>query len=167
MLHQCSSWVVPYNYCFPAASEFGRLHMKTVGSVFANVQNKHAAPGICTLSGNSIYKIYQWTGEKAYLQLLREIALTISQYMSTDQRPIYSWDVPKDASLLEDKTIRVQPEKLPQGFICERVNLSDWEGERCVGGVFNGSCWCETSNLLTLAETIALLEQEMECKELQ
>ena len=167
MLHQCSSWVVPYNYCFPAASEFGRLHMKTVGSVFANVQNKHAAPGICTLSGNSIYKIYQWTGEKAYLQLLREIALTISQYMSSDQRPIYSWDVPKDASLLEDKTIRVQPEKLPQGFICERVNLSDWEGERCVGGVFNGSCWCETSNLLTLAETIALLEQEMECKELR
>lgn len=160
MLHQCSSWVVPYNYLFPTTSEFSRLHMKTVGSIFANVQNKHSAPGICTLSGNSIYKIYQWTGERSYLKLLKEIALTISQYMSTDQRPIYSWDVPKDASLLEDDDIRAQPEKLPQGFICERVNLSDWEGDRCIGGVFNGSCWCETSNLLTLAETIELLEQE-------
>lgn len=160
MLHQCSSWVVSYNYRFPETSEFGRLGMKTVGSVFANVQNKHSAPGICTLSGDSIYKIYKWTGNKAYLELLKDIALTISQYMSTDKRPIYSWDVPKDASLLEDDSIRAEPEKLPQGFICERVNMSDWESYRCVGGVFNGSCWCETSNLLTLADTVELLEKE-------
>ena len=152
MLHQCSSWVVSYNYRFPETSEFGRLGMKTVGSVFANVQNKHSAPGICTLSGDSIYKIYKWTGNPAYLELLKDIALTISQYMSTDKRPIYSWDVPKDASLLEDDSIRAEPEKLPQGFICERVNMSDWESQRCVGGVFNGSCWCETSNLLMLAD---------------
>lgn len=30
--------------------------------------------------------------------------------------------------------------------------MSDWETERCIGGVFNDSCWCEVSNLLTLAE---------------
>lgn len=134
--------------------------MKTVGSVFANVQNKHSAPGICTLSGDSIYKIYKWTGNPAYLELLKDIALTISQYMSTEKRPIYSWDVPKDASLLEDDSIRAEPEKLPQGYICERVNMSDWESTRCIGGVFNGSCWCETSNLLTLAETVELLQKE-------
>lgn len=160
MLHQCSSWVVSYNYHFPKTSEFGRLDMKTVGSVFANVQNKHSAPGICTLSGDSIYKIYKWTGNPAYLELLKDIALTISQYMSTEKRPIYSWDVPKDASLLEDDSIRAEPEKLPQGYICERVNMSDWESTRCIGGVFNGSCWCETSNLLTLAETVELLQKE-------
>ncbi len=157
MLHQCSSWVVSYNYRFPGDSEFARLDMKTVGSVFANVQNKHSAPGICTLSGDSILKIYQWTGDEAYLELLKDIALTISQYMSTDKRPICSWDVPKDASLLNDDSIRAEREKLPQGFICERVNMSDWESQRCVGGVFNGSCWSETSNLLTLAEVIPYL----------
>lgn len=157
MLHQCSSWVVSYNYRFPEDSEFARLGMKTVGSVFANVQNKHSAPGICTLSGDSILKIYQWTGNAAYLEFLKDIALTISQYMSTDERPIYSWDVPKDASLLKDDSLRAEREKLPQGFICERVNLSDWESQRCVGGVFNGSCWCETSNLLTLAEVVPYL----------
>ncbi|WP_455616480.1 hypothetical protein [Eisenbergiella sp.] len=142
----CSSWVVCYNYKFPEGSEFGRLGMKTVGSVFANIQNKHSAPGICTLSGDSLYKVYKWTGEKKYLELLKEISLTISQYMSTDARPVYSWDDP--------------PQRLLPGVICERVNLSDWENEKGVGGVFNGSCWCETSNLLTLAEVVPLLENE-------
>lgn len=152
MAKLCASWVVSYNYDFPPESEFGRLKMKTVGSVFANAQNKHSAPGICTLSGDSLYKLYTWTQNELYLALLKDIALTISQYISTDARPIYSWDVPKDASLLQDDSIVVPREKLPQGFICERVNMSDWESARCVGGVFNGSCWPETSNLLTLAE---------------
>ena len=138
----CSSWVVPYNYIFPLSSEFGRLGMKTVGSVFANVQNKHSAPGICTLSGGSLYKIYLWTKDERYLHMLREISLTISQYMSRTDRPIYSWDE--------------EPEKLPAGVICERVNMSDWEGPDKVGGVFNGSCWSETSNLLMLAEVADL-----------
>lgn len=139
----CSSWVVPYNFIFPKDSEFGRLDMKTVGSVFANVQNKHSAPGICTLSGDSLYKLYQWTKDERYLQMLREISLTISQYMSRQDRPVYSWDE--------------EPEMLLPGVICERVNMSDWEGEKKVGGVFNGSCWSETSNLLMLAEVAELL----------
>lgn len=147
----CSSWVVSYNYKFPKESEFYRLGMKTVGSVFANAQNKHSAPGICTLSGYSLYLLYTWTKNEKYKELYEDITLTISQYMSTEKRPVYSWDVPKDASLLNDDSIRVEREMLPSGFICERVNMSDWESYRCIGGVFNGSCWCETSNLLALA----------------
>lgn len=158
MAWQYSSWVVSYNYHFPETSEFGKLGMKTVGSVFANAQNKHSAPGICNFSGDSLYKLYQWTNNPAYLELLKDTALSISQYMSTDKRPIYSWDVPKDASLMGDDSIRVAPEKLPQGFMCERVNMSDWESERCIGGVFNGSCWCETTNLLVLAEVVPLMQ---------
>ena len=134
--HLCSSWVVSYNYHFPETSEFGRLGMKTIGSVFANVQNKHSAPGICTLSGTSLRKLYEWTGDKAYLDLFREITETISQYMSTENRPICS----------------TAGQKLPAGFICERVNMSDWETQKWVGGVFNGSCWCEVSNLLVLSD---------------
>lgn len=157
MANLCSSWVVSYNYKFPQSSEWYRLDMKTVGSVFANAQNKHSAPGFCTLSGNSLYKLYKWTNNEIYLELLKDIALTISQYMSTAKRPIFSWDVPKDASLLNDDSIKVEQEKLPPGFICERVNMSDWESKRCIGGVFNGSCWSETSNLLVLAEVAELL----------
>jgi hypothetical protein len=139
----CSSWVVCYNYKFPENSEFKRLDMKTIGTVFANVQNKHSAPGICTLSGNSLYKLYEFTGNEQYLELIKDIALAISQYMSTEEKPIYSWDE--------------IPQKLPQGFINERVNMSDWEDYDKIGGVFYGSCWCEASNLLTIAETIPCL----------
>lgn len=153
--HLCSSWVVAYNYVFPPASEFGRLKMKTIGTVFANVQNKHSAPGICTLSGESLKKLYEWTNEECYLRLYEEITRTISQYMSTETRPIYSWDVPKDATSKGLNHVTVPREKLPEGFICERVNMSDWETDRCVGGVFNGSCWSEVSNLLVLAERLA------------
>lgn len=109
---------------------------------------------LCTLSGVSLYKMYKWTGNELYKELYEDITLTVSQYMSTDKRPILSWDVPLNASLLNDDSIRAEREKLPQGFICERVNMSDWESKRCIGGVFNGSCWCETSNLLILAEKI-------------
>lgn len=140
LAHLCSSWVVSYNYRFPEESEFGKKDMKTVGSVFANIQNKHSAPGICTLSGDGLYKLWKWTGDEAYLELLRDISLTISQYMSRPDRPICS----------------PYGDKMPQGYICERVNLSDWEGEEGVGSNIFGSCWCECSNLLTLAEVADL-----------
>ena len=143
-----------YNYHFPKETEFEKLGMKTTGCVFANVQNKHAAPGICTLSGFSIYQLYCATGEKKYLELFLDITESVSQFMSTDERPIYSWEVPKDAMLLENgNNTKVEREKQKAGFICERVNMSDWETEKCIGGVFPGSCcWCETSNLMILAD---------------
>ena len=140
LAHLCSSWVVSYNYRFPADSEFGKKGMKSVGSVFANVQNKHAAPGICTLSGDGLYRLWKWTGDRAYLELLQDISLTISQYMSRPDRPVCS----------------PQGKPMPQGFICERVNLSDWEGEEGIGSNIFGSCWSECSNLLTLAEVAHL-----------
>ena len=132
----CSSWVVSYNYKFPEESEFGKLDMKTIGSVIANIQNKHSAPGICTLSGSSLRKLYEWTGKEAFLEMYREITETISQYMSTEERPVHAMD----------------GRALPAGFMCERVNMSDWESQAWVGGLFYGSCWCEVSNLLVLAD---------------
>ena len=139
-LHLLSSWVMPYAYKFPDDCEFARLKINTVGSVFANVQNKHSAPGLCTASGDAIYKLYKFTGNKAYLELLRDIVSFLPQCVSTEKRPIYSWDQP--------------PKKLLPGCICERVNTSDWEGPEYVGGVFDVSCWCETAVLLTFMEVI-------------
>ncbi len=139
-LHLLSSWVMPYAYQFPADCEFAKLQINTVGSVFANVQNKHSAPGLCTASGDAIYKLYQYTGNEDYLNILKDIVSFIPQCVSTEERPIFSWDVPA--------------RKLLPGCICERVNTSDWEGPEYVGGVFDVSCWCETSVLLTFMELI-------------
>ncbi len=139
-LHLFSSWVMPYSYRFPKSSEFSRLNINTVGSIFANAQNKHSAPGICTSSGEAIFKLYKFTGDNRFLELLREIAYFIPQCISTENRPIFSWDK--------------EPKLLKSGWICERVNTSDWEGEACVGGVFCSSCWCEAAALLTFSELI-------------
>ncbi|MBQ7986610.1 MAG: AGE family epimerase/isomerase [Clostridia bacterium] len=136
----CSSWVVTYSYKFPETSEFGRLGINTVGSVFANVQNKHSAPGICTLSGDSILKLYRYTKNEEYLELIKDIAYFIPQCVSTSERPILTWHNPQ----------RI----LPPGFINERVNMSDWEGKDKIGGVFGLSCWPETSLILSFAELV-------------
>ena len=39
------------------------------------------------------------------------------------------------------------------GMMCERVNLSDWEGQEGVGGnIFGSTIWVETALMLTVAE---------------
>lgn len=135
--HQCASWVVSYDFVFPVQSAFGQLGLHTLGSVYANVQNKHAAPGFCTLSGAAWLRLARAAGDRRYLELIRETAHNITQYLSREDRPITSWD---------------EGRPLPPGWMCERVNMSDWEDQARIGGVFFGSCWCEISCLLTYAE---------------
>lgn len=133
---QAASWVVSYNFHMPANSLAGRLGLHTTGAVFANAQNKHAAPGICTMSGDSLLRLYRYTGKTAYLELLRDIAHAIPQFVSLAGRRLMTWD----------------GVFLPEGFINERVQLSDWEGWETIGEVRNGSCWPEVSMLLTYIE---------------
>ncbi len=126
----CATWVVSYNYRFPRASTFGSLDLSTVGTVLANAQNKHAAPGICTLSGDALLKLYRATGTLRHLELLRDIATALPYFVSRADRPIAA-----------------PGGNLPPGWINERVNISDWLEP--VGEVFYGSCWPEVSLLLT------------------
>lgn len=133
---QASTWCVTYNFEFPKNSEFGKLGIKTIGSVYANCQNKHSAPGICTFSGDSLLKLYRFTGDIRYLDLITEIAHNITQYISRNDKPIH-----------DNNGIA-----MPSGYVNERVNMCDWEGGDMVGGVFYGSCWCECSAMLTVSD---------------
>ncbi len=126
----CATWVVSYNYHFPNASTFGALNMPTMGTVLANAQNKHSAPGICTLSGDSLLKLYRASGQLRHLELLRDIARALPYFVSRSDRPIAA-----------------PGGNLPPGWINERVNMSDWLEP--IGEVFYGSCWPEVSLLLT------------------
>jgi hypothetical protein len=65
------------------------------------------------------------------------ISHAIGQCMARADKPIRSRDGGK---LLEE------------GWINERVNMSDWEGEENIGSVFCGSCWSEVSDMLTYGE---------------
>lgn len=130
------TWVMNYDFYFPQESTAAKRGIHTVGTVFANAQNKHSAPGICTLSGNSLLKLYRFTGEEKYLFWLRNITRGLMQCVSLKERPVFC---------LEKKY-------LPAGWTNERCQTSDWEGKETIGGFLYGSNWPETSATLTYGE---------------
>jgi hypothetical protein len=131
-VRQCASWVVSYDYRFPEGSTLAVNKIRSTGAVWANVQNKHGAPAICALSGDSLFKLWRATGDETALGLVRDIARGAPQYLCRPDRQL--------------GTIR-------PGWMCERVNLCDWEGAENVGGnVTFGAIWCESALMLVTAE---------------
>lgn len=129
MANQFASWVIAYDYKFPAESLFGKLNIHSTGAVYANTQNTHGAPGICTHSGIALLKLYRATGKPFYMQLLTDIAHALPQFLSTKENP---WP------------------GFREGWMSERCNLTDWlEG---IGETFVYSSWAETSLMLSFAE---------------
>jgi hypothetical protein len=139
LLRQCATWVVSYDYEFPPESTLGKSQARSTGAVWANVQNKSACPGICTLSGDSLLRLWRASGDPLALELLYDIAHGIPQYLSREDRRL--------------------GEPMHPGWMCERVNLSDWEGAQGVGGKLFGSCWAEVSLMLTTLEIPGLYVQ--------
>ena len=128
---QFSTWVVSYDFKFPPDSLFGKAGIRTSGSVYANTQNKHSAPGLCTLSGLGLLKLFRATGDRFALDLLRDIARGLPQYLPHPLKP------------LGDAT---------PGHMCERVNMTDWEGPERIGETLRMTTWAETSLMLTTIE---------------
>jgi len=135
---QFATWVVSYNYQFPDSSAYAKANIHVMGSVYANTQNKHTAPGICTGSGVGLLKLYKYTGNRFYLDLLRDIAYHIPQYLGHPLKPLGN---------------------LPAGFVSERINMNDWEGPETIGYVLPISTWAETSLMLTTIELPGLFIQ--------
>jgi hypothetical protein len=127
----CATWMMSYDFDFPAESTFGKLNMKSTGSVWASTQNMSSTPGICTFSGDALFKLYRATGQEDYLDMIYDLAHNITQYVSTIERPI---------------------SVLKEGWVNERVNTSDWEGKEKVGEVFRSSTWADISVMLTYME---------------
>lgn len=129
MANQFSTWIVAYDYKFPANTTFAKLDIRSAGGVYANTQNKTAPGGICTFSGIALLKIYRATKNPFYINLLRDIAHALPQYMS--------WEAHQFPNFHD-------------GWISERGNLNDWlEG---IGETFPYSSWAETSLLLSITE---------------
>ena len=109
-----STWVVSYDYAFPETCTFGRHDVKSTGSVWASVQNEHSAPGIYVLSGDFLLKLYRATGDIRYLELDKDMAHNIVQYTNTEGNRIQEGGF---------------------GYVTERVNIGDWEGENGIGNI--------------------------------
>ncbi len=135
---QFSTWVVGYDFKFPMKSTFAKAGIRTTGSVYANTQNKHSAPGLCTFSGLGLLKIFRATGDNFHLEMLRDIAFGLPQYLPHPLKPL------GDAK---------------PGWMCERVNLTDWEGPERIGETLKMTTWAETSLMLTAIEIPGLYVQ--------
>jgi hypothetical protein len=139
LLPICAGWTVSYDYIFPENSIMNKLDARSCGSVWASVANQHSAPGICTWSGDCLLRYFRATGDRRAIELLTDIAHGLPQYISRTDRPIGG---------------------LPSGGMCERVNLSDWEGKKNVGGnIFGRAVWCETAGMLTVTQLPGLYIQ--------
>jgi hypothetical protein len=126
---QFSTWVISYNYNFPHESTYGKYNIHSLGGVFANTQNTHGSPGICTHSGLALLKLFRATGDIFYADLLSDIVHAIPQCISHPERPL--------------------PGGQP-GWINERINTTDWnEG---IGEMMLGSTWAETAMMLTYTQ---------------
>ena len=133
MASQFATWVMGYDYAFPENCTLKQLGVRTRGAVFANTQNKHGSPGICTHSGVALLRLFRATGKLKYLELLRDIARFIPQMLSHPTKKI---------------------EGMPIGWMTERVSTTDWfEG---IGELMYGSTWAETALMLTAAEIPAV-----------
>jgi len=139
MLRHLATWVVSYDYVFPPDSTLGKAQVRTTGAVWANVQNKHAAPAFCTASGDALLKYWRATADPLALDLLRDLARGLPQYLARPSRCFND---------------RMQP-----GWMCERVNMSDWEGREGIGGNLFGSCWAEVSLMAQTVEIPGLYVQ--------
>jgi hypothetical protein len=132
LTRQFSTWVTSYDFTYPPESHLGKVNAPSNGSVWANIQNKHAAPAICNFSGESLFRLWRDTGDELALDLIRDIAGNITNYVSREGHQIGTMN---------------------SGMMCERVNLSDWEGQEGVGGnIFGSTIWVETALMLTVAE---------------
>lgn len=127
-----STWTVSYDYEFPPRSQLGRLGAHVAGAVWASTQNKHAAPGFCTSSGDPLFKLYRAGQGRRYAELIRDVVHAHAEVVERPDRP----------------TNGAGP-----GAVMERIQLSDAEGEGSIGQLYNTSNgWCELNGLLMALE---------------
>lgn len=129
----CATWVISYDPVFPANSQIGKLGSHMAGAVWASIQNKHAAPGVCTTSGDYLFKLFRATGNPLYADLLRDIQHAHAEAVNIPPHHITTNNLP--------------------GSSMERIQPSDAEGKGSIGNFINTrNSWTETNGMLMALE---------------
>ncbi|WP_349317777.1 hypothetical protein [Chitinophaga sp. MM2321] len=125
----CATWTISYDPVFPSNSQIGKLQSKMAGAVWASIQNKHAAPGICTASGDYLFKLYRATGNQLYADLIRDIQHAHAEAVNIPPHHITTNNL--------------------VGSSMERIQPSDAEGRESIGNYINTrNSWTETNGML-------------------
>lgn len=133
--HFCT-WVLSYDARFAPGTPLARLGVQPRGAVFANTQNQHGAPGICTASGEALLALYEATDERRYLDALKDLTNCMPQFVVR----------PGQEDIWGDT---------PTGCMTERVMTMD--GLEPNGYTQQMSTWPEISLLLAARELPAAL----------
>jgi len=127
-----ATWVLSYDAQFPPGSQIGQLHSHMAGAVFASAQNKHAAPGICTSSGDYLFKLYRATGDARYAELIRDIQHAAVEATEMPGHPTCGAGF---------------------GASMERIQPTDAEGKAAIGNfIHTQNAWTELDNLMMATE---------------
>lgn len=123
-----ATWTLTYDYQFPVNSIISKLGGHVAGAVWASTQNKHAAPGVCTMSADHLFKIYGATGDQRYADLLRDINHAHAEVMETPGRPTTGMGL---------------------GSSMERIQTTDADGKGAVGVIlYTSNGWTEGNGML-------------------
>jgi len=85
--HLLASWVISYDAppagrgCPPPGP------VRATGAVFTDAQSRTGAPGYAVSSGGALFRLYRATGEVALLELLRDTAHNLAQYLRGGDEP--------------------------------------------------------------------------------
>jgi hypothetical protein len=104
--HMLATWMVSYDYQFPEGSAMSKAGTHAAGSIFASSQNNHSAPGYYILSGDCLLKLFRATGDRRYAEMYKDQSHNVVQYVGAPHNPL----------------------RHESGYVTERVQLSDWEG---------------------------------------
>jgi hypothetical protein len=102
------------------------------GAVWASIQNKHAAPGICTASGDYLFKLFRATGDQLYADLINDIQHAHAEAVNMPNHITTNYMV---------------------GSSMERIQPSDAEGKGSIGNfIYTRNSWTETNGVLMALE---------------
>lgn len=129
----CATWAISYDPIFPAKSQIGQLKCNMAGAVWASIQNKHAAPGVCTSSADYLFKLFRATGNSLYADLIRDMQHAYAEAVNVPPYHITTNNLP--------------------GSSMERIQPSDAEGKGSIGNFINTrNSWTETNGMLMALE---------------
>jgi hypothetical protein len=129
--HLLATWMVSYDYQFPKGTAMQRAGTHAAGGIFASSQNNCSTPGYYILSGDFLLKLFRATGDRRYAEMYKDQSHNVVQYVGAPHNPL----------------------RHESGYVTERVQLSDWEGDN-IGSVSYGDsnlAW-ETLAALTCLE---------------
>ena len=141
-----ATWTLSYDFAFPPHSDLGKLEVHAAGAVWASAQNKHAAPGICTASGDYLFKLYRATGKRRYAELIRDIQHAHTEVEETPGRPTVS-DGSGGSWFREARSNYY-------GCSMERIQVTDSEGKDATGRLVKNTSngWTELNGMLMALE---------------